>query len=51
LAPIFADVRAAGHVSLRAIAAELTQRGMRIDATGFVADLRRACVTPRGSVA
>ena len=29
LAPILADIRAAGHTSLRAIAAELTTRGMR----------------------
>ena len=28
LAPMLADIRAAGHVSLRAIAAELTRRGM-----------------------
>ena len=29
LAPVLADIRAAGHTSLRAIAAELTTRGMR----------------------
>jgi Resolvase, N terminal domain len=29
LAPVLADVRAAGHASLRAIAAELTARGIR----------------------
>jgi len=28
LAPVIADIRAAGHLSLRAIAAELTARGM-----------------------
>jgi DNA invertase Pin-like site-specific DNA recombinase len=29
LAPVIADIRAAGHTSLRAIAAELTRRGIR----------------------
>lgn len=29
LAPVVADIRAAGHTSLRAIAAELTARGIR----------------------
>ena len=29
LAPVLADIRAAGHTSLRAIAAELTRRGIR----------------------
>lgn len=29
LAPVLADIRAAGHISLRAIAAELTARGIR----------------------
>ena len=29
LAPVLADIRAQGHTSLRAIAAELTRRGMR----------------------
>lgn len=29
LAPVLADTRAAGHTSLRAIAAELTARGIR----------------------
>jgi DNA invertase Pin-like site-specific DNA recombinase len=29
LAPVIADIRAAGHVSLRTIAAELTARGIR----------------------
>lgn len=29
LAPVLADIRAAGHLSLRAIAAELTARGIR----------------------
>ncbi len=29
LAPVLADIRSAGHTSLRAIAAELTQRGIR----------------------
>ena len=29
LAPVLTDIRAAGHTSLRAIAAELTARGIR----------------------
>lgn len=29
LAPVLADIRAAGHTSLRAVAAELTERGIR----------------------
>ena len=29
LAPVLADIRAAGHTSLRAVADELTRRGMR----------------------
>jgi DNA invertase Pin-like site-specific DNA recombinase len=34
LAPVLADIRAAGHVSLRAISAELTVRGIRTRRVG-----------------
>lgn len=34
LAPVLADIRAAGHTSLRAIAAELTARGIRTRRSG-----------------
>ena len=35
LAPVIADIRAKGHTSLRAIAAELTSRGIRTRRGGF----------------
>jgi DNA invertase Pin-like site-specific DNA recombinase len=55
LAPVIADIRSAGHTSLRAIAAELTARGIRTrrggtwgvgNVMGVLARLSRGCSRP-----
>jgi DNA invertase Pin-like site-specific DNA recombinase len=50
LAPVLADIRSAGHMSLRAIAAELTSRGIRtrLGGTWGVGNVMRL---PRGTEA